>query len=165
MRISFSMDGVKNMDELYTYTTEKGRWGEDIAIEYYCGDNYCKRVVKSVWDSLTAADWKHYEYIGSRDRIANEPFILTAADDSQYQVSFAINTYHGKAARLETTLTAVETDTYDHRLELLKITLKDLLLLNWNQCTWLLNEQSATLCKEAQPNRKNSLSAKKSLTS
>lgn len=50
MRISFSMDGVKNMDELYTYTTEKGRWGEDIAIEHYCGDNYCKRVVKSVWD-------------------------------------------------------------------------------------------------------------------
>ena len=104
--------------------------------------------VKSVWDSLTAADWKHYEYIGSRDRIANETFILTAADDSQYQVSFAINTYQGKAAHLETTLTAVETDTYDHRLESLKITLKDLLLPNWNQCTWLLDEQSATLCKE-----------------
>lgn len=149
MRISFSMDGVKNMDELYTYTVEKDRWGEDIAIEHYCGDDYCEKIVKSVWDSLSAADWKHYEYIGSRDRIANETFILTAADDSQYQVSFAINTYREKAARLEITLVAMETDTYGHRLESLKIALKNFLLPNWNQCTWLLDEQSAALCKEA----------------
>ncbi len=149
MRISFSMDGVKNMDELYTYTVEKDRWGEDIATEHYCGDDYCEKIVKSVWDSLSAADWKHYKYIGSRDRIANETFILTAADDSQYQVSFAINTYRGKAARLEITLVAMETDTYDHRLESLKIALKNFLLPNWNQCTWLLDEQSAALCKEA----------------
>lgn len=149
MRISFSMDGVKNMDELYTYTLEKCRWGDDVTTEHYCGDDYCKRVVKNVWDNLPSADWKHYEYLGARERIANETFIFTAVDDSQYQVSFAINTYQGKAAHLEATLTATETGAYDHRLESLKIALKNSLLPNWYQCTWLLDEQSATLCKEA----------------
>lgn len=64
MRISFSMDGVKNMDELYTYTTEKGRWGEDIAIEHYCGDNYCKRVdqhsVCVVLDTLSIVSLRYF---------------------------------------------------------------------------------------------------------
>lgn len=150
MRISFSMDGIKNMDVLYTYTLEKDRFGDEtIGNEKYCGADYCKNVVESVWANLPPADWKSYEYLGALERIANESFIFTTVDGSRYQVSFAVNTYHGEAARLEVTLDAEETEAYDHRLEILKIALKDCLLPNWHQCTWLIDEQSVALCKDA----------------
>lgn len=143
------MDGIKNMNELYTYTSSEGQWGVDESVEYYRGDVYCKKIVEKVWDTLSSTEWKGHEYLGSLERIANETFVFTAANDSKYEISFAINTYNRKDAHLEVTLTATETDTYDQKLESLKIALKNVLLSNWHQCTWLLDEQSATLCKDA----------------
>lgn len=149
MRISFSMDGIKNMDQLYTYTLKHYQGFGEERVERYHGDDYCKKIIDNALSVLTSTDWKDLKYLGSRDRLANETFMLTAADDSEYYVSFAINTYHGQAARLEVVLTTPETDAYDHKLEALKIALKNCLLPNWHQCTWLLDEQSAALCKDA----------------
>ena len=54
-----------------------------------------------------------------------------------------------KAARLECTITGLETENYDQRLEELKIALKNRLAPDWEVCTWLVDMQSAQLCKEA----------------
>lgn len=102
-----------------------------------------------VLNSLTPSDWKDQKYLGSCDRIANETFILTSISGSEYKISFAVNTYNREAARLEITITAPETTDYDHRLEKLKLALKNRLFPDWHQCTWLVDEQAAELCKNA----------------
>ncbi len=149
MRISFSMDGIKNMDWLYTYTLENHPEFGDVRSEHYHGDDYCKNVIADMLKRLAASDWVEPKYLGSRKRIANETFILQSIDGSEYNISFGINTYNGEAARLEVTITAPETGCYDHKLEKLKIVLKNLLLPDWHQCTWLADEQSVALCKNA----------------
>lgn len=85
----------------------------------------------------------------ARERIANETFILLSTDGSEYNISFAVNTYNGETARLEIAIVAPETKGYDHRLEKLKIALKNRLLPDWHQCTWLIDEQASALCKDA----------------
>lgn len=144
MKIIFSMDGIKNMDQLYTWTTE---YDEDIGCEgkvkHYHGVDYCKSIV----DQLVG--WKEKNYSGSYERIANETFVLISPDDCEYTISFEINTYEEKMSRLEVTIIALDTDTYDQLLESLKIELKTKLLPDWRVCTWLVDEQAAKLCKEA----------------
>ena len=144
MKIIFSMDGIKNMDQLYTWTTE---YDESIGCEgkvkHYHGVDYCKSIV----DQLTG--WKEKNYSGSHERIANETFVLISSNDCEYTISFEINTYEDKMARLEVTIKAPDTDTYDQLLESLKIELKTKLLPDWRVCTWLVDEQAAKLCKEA----------------
>ena len=144
MKIIFSMDGIKNMDQLYTWTTE---YDEAIGCEgkfkHYHGVDYCKSIV----DQLTG--WKEKNYSGSHERIANETFVLISSNDCEYTISFEINTYEDKMARLEVPIKAPDTDTYDQLLESLKIELKTNLLPDWRVCTWLVDEQAAKLCKEA----------------
>ena len=86
---------------------------------------------------------------GSLDRIANEVFNVNSTEGINYRIEFAINTYEKKAARLECTITGLETENYDQRLEELKIALKNRLAPDWEVCTWLVDMQSAQLCKEA----------------
>ncbi len=149
MRISFSMDGIRSMNQLYTYTTEHVPEYGDERIEIYHGENYCKNVISDVFNSLAQSDWAEQRYCGSHDRIANETFLLSSTTGAEYNVSFAINTYNHEAARLEITITAQDTADYDHRLEKLKIALKDRLIPDWYQCTWLVDEQMVALCKNA----------------
>lgn len=149
MRISFSMDGIRSMDQLYTYTTEHHPGFGEGHVEHYYGDNYCENVITDVLNALTPSDWAGQKYLGSRNRIANETFMLSSTAGSEYNISFAVNTYNREAARLEITITAPETEGYDHRLEKLKIALKNRLLPDWHQCTWLVDEQAAALCKNA----------------
>lgn len=147
MLISFSMDRIKNMDQLYTwisvYSDIFDCSGEE---EHYHGADYCKRVIS---DTLAVLNWGTQEYRGSRSRIANEVFKVNLSEGIDYYIEFAINTYERKAARLECTITGPETEKYDQKLEELKIALKDRLVPDWEVCTWLVDMQSAQLCKEA----------------
>ncbi len=149
MHISFSMDGIKNMDLLYTWTVESIPEMGEGRVEHYHGADYCLRVVDDTFKSIKQSVWKEYSCRGSRERIANETFILLSSDDSDYGLAFAINTYNGGAARLDVSMTAPETEVYDQRLEELKIALKNRLLVDWCECTWLVDEQAVALCKEA----------------
>ena len=110
MRISFSMDGIKNMDRLYTYTLENHPEFGDVRSEHYHGDDYCKNIITDILKHLAASDWVEPKYLGSRERMANETFILPSIDGSEYNISFGINTYNGEAARLEVAITARKTD-------------------------------------------------------
>ena len=147
LTIKFSMDRIKNMDQLYTwtptYSKELGCPGEE---EHYHGTDYCKQVIADV---LAAMNWGTQKYLGSLDRVANEVFNINLSEGINYRIEFAINTYEKKTARLECTITGLETENYDQRLEELKIALKNRLAPDWEVCTWLVDMQSARLCKEA----------------
>ncbi len=144
MKIVFSMDGIKNMDLLYTWTTEVSEdFGCEAKVEHYHGTDYCKTVIAQL------TGWKETKYTGMRDRIANETFTLISSDEAEYTVAFEIDTYDEKVARLEVTVSAKEVESYDQRLEGLKIALKSILIPDWRICTWLVDEQAAKLCKEA----------------
>lgn len=148
MRISFSMDGIRSMDLLYTYTKElHPELGEGL-VEHYHGEDYCKLVIDDVLNAMVS-DWTGQTYLGTRGRIANEIFALSSTAGLEYTISFAVSTYNGDAARLEITITAPDTEDYDHRLEKLKIALKNRLLPDWCRCTWFVDEQAAALCKNA----------------
>ncbi len=149
MRILLSMDGIKNMDQLYTWTIEHSEEFGDIRVEHYHGDDYCKNIVADVFKALTPSEWADQIYLGSCERIANETFTLSSTAGSEYNISFAINTYNGEAARLEIAITASEAECYDQNLEDLKIALKNRLFPDWQECTWLMDEQATALCKEA----------------
>lgn len=149
MHISFSMDGIRNMDQLYTYTLENHPGFTDEPIEHYHGDDYCKKVMADVFRNLVSTDYTEPKYLGAHDRVANETFLLSSTSGIEYNISFAINTYDGQAARLEVIITAPEIAHYDNQLEKLKIGLKNRLLVDWHQCTWLADEQAAALCKTA----------------
>jgi len=143
------MDGIKNMDQLYTWTMEHSEEFGDYREEHYHGDIYCENIVTNVFKALTPSDWANQRHLGLRERIANETFALASKVGSEYNISFTISTYNGEAARLEIAITAPETEGYDQKLEDLKIALKDQLFPDWQECTWLVDEQAATLCKEA----------------
>lgn len=132
------------MDQLYTWTVKQL---EGLEIEgksrHYHGEDYCRRIVESL------DGWKEKNYIGSIEQIANETFELVSDDNSQYSIAFKICTYKEQAARLEVTISAPDTDDYDQKLEGLKLALKNKLVSDWKECTWLVDEQAAKLCKEA----------------
>lgn len=147
MTIKFSMDRIRNMNLIYTWTPiHSDEFDCDGEEERYHGVDYCKQAVT---DTINALNWGTQEYLGSQERIANEVFTVTSPEGIDYQIEFAINTYERKAARLECTITAPETESFDQRLEELKIALKNRLILDWEVCTWLVDMQSAQLCKEA----------------
>ena len=146
MKIVFSMDGIKNMDLLYTWEMEQGGpFGDDIEVEaeHYHGKEYCEKVIAAL------PGWQEKKYLGMHGRIANETFNLISQADTKYTVAFGINTFGERLARLEVAISCSDTENYDQKLEGLKIALKDKLLSDWEECTWHLDEQSAKLCKEA----------------
>jgi len=153
MKIKFSMDEIKSLDLIYTWShTEQSDLGfleEDygeVQEEQYHGTDYCKRVISDVVSDLR--EITEYDYIGQSGRIANETFTLKS-DKSDYSVFFAVNTYDGKGARIECTIISDDCANYDKDLEKLKIILKNRLINDWRECTWLLDEQSELLCREA----------------
>lgn len=147
MIIKFSMDRIKNIDQIYTWTPIHSEdFDLDGTEEHYHGDDYCKRVVT---DILRTLNWETQEYLGTLERIAKEVFNIRTADGKIYRIEFEINTYERKAARLDCAIIASDSAEYDQKLEDLKIALKNRLILDWKVCTWLVDMQSAQLCTEA----------------
>ena len=146
MTIKFSMDGIKNMDLLYTWTPcENETFGAGTE-EHYHGCDYCISILD---DTFVPFDGWHYEYIGTIERVGNEVFRVLTSNGKEYEASFTINTYEQKIARLECTIICPDDDEYDQDAEKLKIALKDRLLNDWDVCTWLADDQSVSLCKTA----------------
>ena len=168
MKIKFEMDGIKNMDLLYTWIpATETPFGEPVdpdesfvTEELYHGKEYCQSVINNVLTALPTADWEESKYLGQLERIANETFLLQAKDGKIFTVFFGINTYEDAAkkhiARLDVLIKPEGSNSsdngsleYDHKLEELKLALKNRLLKDWDSCSWIIDEQSAELCKEA----------------
>ena len=147
MIIKFSMDHIKNMEQIYKWTAKYFKdFGCNGIEEHYYGIDYCKRIIN---DILRTLNWGSQKYIGTIDGIAKEVFNINTEADKSYRIDFEINTYERKAARLECTITTTESNKYDQKLEDLKIALKYRLILDWKMCTWLIDTQLAQLCTEA----------------
>ena len=147
MIIKFSMDHIKDMEQIYKRTpTYVEKFDCNGIEEHYYGIDYCKQIVT---DTLRTLNWGTQEYLGTIDRLAREVFNVSTADGKIYRIDFEINTYERKAARLECTISTTDSNEYDYKLESLKIELKNRLIFDWKVCTWLVDMQSAQLCKEA----------------
>lgn len=128
MIIKFSMDHIKNMEQIYKWTPTYFEEFDCNGIkEYYYGIDYCKQIIN---DILRTLNWGTQEYLGTIDRLAKEVFNISTEDDKIYRIDFEINTYERKAARLECTITTTESNEYDQKLEDLKIALKNRLILD-----------------------------------
>ena len=69
MKIKFSMDGIKNLDLLYTWNKHmEESLGFEVQEEHYHGTEYCKAVIRDVIKDLR--DIKEDNYIGQIERIA-----------------------------------------------------------------------------------------------
>jgi hypothetical protein len=168
MQIKFEMDGIKNLDLLYTWIpTTETPFCEPVDVEesfeteeLYHGKKYCQSIITDTISTLSKAEWEDNKYLGQLERIANETFLLQAKDGQTYIASFGINTYEDptrkRIARLDVLIKPDGDNTsnnnlleYDHKLEELKIAIKNRLLKDWDSCTWIIDEQSADLCKAA----------------
>ena len=90
------MDRIKNMDQLYTWTSTYSDVLEDfVKAEQYHGTDYCKQVITDV---LSAINWEPQEYLGELGQIANEVFKANSPEGAVYRIEFAINTYEKKVA-------------------------------------------------------------------
>ena len=148
MIVKFSVDGINNINLLYTWIEEESEdFGRVETIEHYHGNEYCNNVVSDVLNTLSG--WSTQEYAGSPGRIANETFSLSTEESREYTICFAINTYDRQTARIEVTIQTSESEIYDSKLEELKIALKDRLISDWHECTWMVDDQGTELCKEA----------------
>ena len=149
MIVRFSMDEIKNMDLLYTWTEINSEELGTGTEEHYHGETYCKTIISDVMGATLNVEWIEENYLGSRERIANEVFELLSSEGLKYRISFSINSYERSVARLECSIVCQNTAEYNHDLEELKIALKDRLCVDWKECTWLEDTQSVELCREA----------------
>ena len=63
MVVKFSMDRIKNMNQIYTWTPiHSEEFGCDGTEEHYHGKDYCKQVVA---DTLRTLTWGTQEYLGT----------------------------------------------------------------------------------------------------
>ena len=145
MIIKFSVDGIKNMDLLYTWTNAEVAEGVSVIKNEYNGSAYCKKVIDDITDRFPEMI---VEYKGMVERIANEKFLLSM-NGREYELSFGIKTYNCEMASIECVISQSDLDEYNNDLEEIKIALKDRLLNDWKVCTWLFDDQSERLCNEA----------------
>lgn len=155
MKVKFSFYSIKNPDALYTYRDVPNPFGDAAKEKVYHWKEYCESVMSDVISERT--EFSDLQYVGQVERIANEVFLVGA--DHVYTIGFTLDTYENGKTYLEV---SIESDysvdatddfekQYDRNLELLKISLKNRLKKDWQQCVWLYDEQSELLCSKLYP--------------
>lgn len=145
MRIEFMLNNVKNINLIYSSEKKYDEfWGSDITTTNYSGTDYCTNVIEQIKSNLIEV--KKTNYIGQTSRIAHEEYEIETLE-KEYTVSFTIDTFEEKK---QTQLTIdispkLNDEKYDLFLEKLKIFIKNILLKDWDMCTWIIDEQSEYL--------------------
>ena len=147
MKVEFSMDGIRDMEYLYTWEgTSTDESGVVRIGPHYHGAEYISTIAEDVFKGLTFCA----DYQPSRESIDERySFNLLSISERMYTITFFLGTYGSTIAHLEITIHAPDTEEYDFQLEELKIALKERLLLDWQACTWICDDQSVKLCKES----------------
>ena len=151
MIIEILFSGVKDITKRYkSKVVDNSDFGETIITEtIYSGKEYSEKVLEDVVSGFD--EEKNIYYVGCLQRIANEVFEFCLSE-SQYRVSFTIDTYGDSKARLKVKIEQIEPrEEYDMLLEQLKIAIKDRLIRDWNRCIWMTDEQSEALCTMIYP--------------
>ncbi|MBZ4684019.1 MAG: hypothetical protein PWP46_1643 [Fusobacteriaceae bacterium] len=131
--IKFSLINIKDISKLFEITqlSETSTKEEDIRNEY------CKHILELLKTSQVISD---YSYEGTLDRISNEVFKIYS-NDTNFKTSFTFDTYN-KFNKITVKIEDYENKVPEDVLENFKLNMKELLLKDWESCTWLIDYQS-----------------------
>jgi len=151
MVIEFILNSIKDIKLLYK-TKEKydEAWADTITEETYQGTAYCQNIIKQLEEKF--AEIKEVICQGQTSRIAHEEYLIKT-QYGKYEVSFTIDTFDDrKQSQLSIWIWAPDNhESYNSFLEYFKIYFKQLLLKDWEMCTWVVDEQSEYLGMQLYP--------------
>jgi len=149
MKVEFVLNSIKDRTMIYSsQKVEDENFGEVTQVEYI-GTNYCENLIALVKSNLN--EIKDTVYKGQTGRIANEEYELITSAQS-YQVVFTIDSHEDKqSTQLQVSVLSENDIEYDIFLENLKINIKEILIKEWESCTWIVDEQSEFLGMQLYP--------------
>ena len=145
MNIEFMLNDIKNINLIYNSEKKYDEhWGTDITTIRYLGTDYCANIVEQIKTHFVEV--KNINYKGQTMRIAHEEYDIETLEE-KYTVSFTIDTFEEKnQTQLIINISSTSDDEkYDLFLEKLKVFIKEILLKDWEMCTWIIDEQSEYL--------------------
>lgn len=155
MTIQFMLNSPNDASLLYVCaeeTDESPIGGEGaFKVEIRRSKEYSEAILDEVKGCVPG--FTEYKYLGCRERIAREAYQLMISGIT-YEVFFVFDKREENNIQLhieiETpTIECSDIETrYNSTLELLKLALKDRVSKDWQDCTWLLDEQSEMLDAE-----------------
>lgn len=151
MIVEFMLNNIKNID--YLYSIEE-KYNEDFDLnfseEHYLGTDYCKSIIYKLKSNFSEIE--NYTYKGQTNRVAHEEFSVNTSK-KEYSVEFTIDTFKDRTqTQLSVRIISLQDNlNYDIFLEKIKIYLKEILLKEWEMCTWITDEQSEHLGMELYP--------------
>lgn len=158
MTIKFMFNSPNDASLLYVCTEETGEspfGGEDtVKVEIRRSKKYSESILDEVKSCLSG--FTEYKYLGCRERIAREAYQLTISGIT-YEVFFVFDKREENNIQLHIeiespTIESLDFETrYNKTLELFKLALKDRVNKDWQDCTWLIDDQSEFLCAELYP--------------
>lgn len=151
MVIEYMFNSVKNIELIYMIEEKYDEtFGDSIKEEKYLGTEYCRNTMDKVQTHFP--EIKNSIYQGQTERIAHEEYSVEV-ENVTYSVSFTIDTFNDKAqTQLGIRIVSlIDSNEYDVFLEKFKVYLKEILLKEWEICTWIIDEQSEYLGMKLYP--------------
>ena len=151
MTIEFMFHNIKNIGLIYSCEEKYDEnFGCNVKEEEYLGTDYCRNIIRKILTHFP--EIQNYVYQEQTQRIANEKYNIKLSDVT-YLVSFTIDTFNDKEeTQLEIQIvSSIDNNEYDIFLEKFKVYLKNILLMEWEICTWIIDEQSEYLGMQLYP--------------
>lgn len=151
MNIEFMFNSIKNINLIYCHEEKYDEvWECNVTEVHYSGTDYSRSIVEKIKTNFPEV--KGFNYNGQTVRIAREEYEIKTMEVN-YSLSFTIDTFEEKTkAQLFINLySSLDINKYDNFLEKLKIFIKQILLTDWEICTWVIDEQSENLGMELYP--------------
>ena len=151
MTIEFMFHNIKNIGLIYSCEEKYDEnFGCNVKEEEYLGTDYCRNIIRKILTNFP--EIQNCVYQEQTQRIANEKYNIELSD-ATYLVSFTIDTFNDKEeTQLEIQIvSSIDNNEYDIFLEKFKVYLKNILLMEWEICTWIIDEQSEYLGMQLYP--------------
>lgn len=151
MNIEFMFNTIKDINLIYSKEEKYDEnWGSNITEVHYLGTDYCRDIVMQLKSHFP--EIKGFNYNGQTIRIAHEEYDIETMEE-KYSLSFTIDTFEEKtqAQLLISLFSSSDIGKYDIFLEKFKIFIKEILLKDWEMCTWIIDEQSEYLGMKLYP--------------
>lgn len=151
MTVEFMFNNIKTIELIYLIDKKYAEdFGDNIKEEKYLGTDYCRNIMDKLQTHFP--EIKKCIYRGQTERIAHEEYSIEVGEVS-YSVSFTIDTFNDKTqTQLGIRIFSLKyDDEYNSFLEKFKVYLKEVLLQEWEVCTWIIDEQSEYLGMQLYP--------------
>lgn len=150
--VEYKLINIKDINKLKRIEEEDSfDDGPRIECETDIADEYCKEVLKKAL-SLISEDTES-KYIGCTERIGHYEFEIKCTSVF-YKVVFQQDTYEKnihmavKIGYKDTELCNLHITGYDFFIERLKLSIKKVMIQDWEKCIWISDSQSLQLSKE-----------------